>query len=697
MDRTMKTKFFYFILCTFLTATVLFSGQKIKEKDLAQKHQDWLKITRYIILPEEREVFLSLASDRERDLFIQTFWKQRDPTPGTPQNEYREEHMKRFLYANTQLNRGTPREGWMTDMGRIHILLGPPVSIDRYPSSTGVHPCQIWYYYGDKTKGLPTYFSILFYQRGGSGEYKLYNPASDGPAALLIQPEMYDATDYQGVYEKIKELAPGVALASISMIPGEFPYSFIPSPRNTIILSSIYESPKKDINPNYATHFLNFRGVVSTEYLTNYIESATDTALIVDPILNINFLHFSINPKEVSIDYFEPRDQYFCNFQLNVSVRKDEELVFQYSKDFPFYFAPAEIDNIRANGIAIQDSFPLIEGEYAFDILIQNSVGKEFSAFDGRISVPEPSNQPRIIGPILGYELQDYASHLFTPFKTVDKRLLIDPNDTFSAVEDITLFFNITETSRDLWEQGKIEVAINGLTAKNPTEKFDTLYLKDYRYNRVMGVTHMIPGQALSPDYYQLKVVLKDAQERVVDEQTAEFIVSPEAAVPHPVILAKSFPLSNSFLYLYSLAYQYDRIKNFPKAEEFYQKAYSLNPEYTSGVVEYAQFLNRVQKSNAALNLIESVKGDEGLRFEYHLIKGQALMGMEQYFQAIENLLEGNKIYNSNTQLLNSLGFCYYKTNQTKEAIDVLRASLRLNPEQQQVQELLAEIEKTPL
>jgi GWxTD domain-containing protein len=690
----MKNKFLPLILFSFFAAAVLHPGQKIKEKDLAPKYQDWLKITRYIILPEEREVFFSLSSERERDLFIETFWKQRDPTPGTPQNEYREEHMKRFLYANTQLNRGTPREGWMTDMGRIHILLGPPVSIDRYPSSAGVHPCQIWYYYGDKTKGLPTYFSILFYQRGGSGEYKLYNPASDGPAALLVQPEMYDATDYQGVYEKIKELAPGIAMASISMIPGEYPYSFIPSPRNTIILSTIYESPKKDINPNYATHFLNFRGVVSTEYLTNYIESATDTALIIDPILNINFLHFSINPKEVSIDYFEPKDQYYCNFQLNVSVRKDEDLVFQYSKDFPFYFAPAEIENIRANGIAIQDSFPLIEGEYAFDILIQNSVGKEFSAFDGRITVPEPSDRPRIIGPVLGYQLQDYASHLFIPFKAIDKRLLIDPNDTFSATEEIALFFNIMDTPKDLWEQGKIEIVINGLTAKNPKEKFFTLDLKDYGYNRIMGITYVIPDQDLSPDYYQLKVVLKDNQERVLDEQTAEFIVSPEAAVPHPVILAKSFPLSNSFLYLYSLAYQYDRVKNSPKAEEFYQKAYSLKPDYARGIVEYAQFLIRIKKPNAALNLIEAVKGDENLRFEYYLIKGQALMGMEQYFQAIENFSEGNKIYNSNTHLLNSLGFCYYKTNQRKEAIEVLRASLRLNPEQQQIQELLEQVEK---
>jgi hypothetical protein len=33
---------------------------KVAEKDLAEKYREWLKLTAYIILPVEREVFLKL-------------------------------------------------------------------------------------------------------------------------------------------------------------------------------------------------------------------------------------------------------------------------------------------------------------------------------------------------------------------------------------------------------------------------------------------------------------------------------------------------------------------------------------------------------------------------------------------------------------------------------------------------------------
>ncbi len=69
-------------------------------------------------------------------------------------------------------------------------------------------------------------------------------------------------------------------------------------------------------------------------------------------------------------------------------------------------------------------------------------------------------------------------------------------------------------------------------------------------------------------------------------------------------------------------------------------------------------------------------------------------MGMGDYSMAIENLVEGNKIYNSDIRLLNSLGFCYYRTNQKKKALDALKASLRLNPEQNSIIKLVQEIEK---
>jgi tetratricopeptide (TPR) repeat protein len=114
-------------------------------------------------------------------------------------------------------------------------------------------------------------------------------------------------------------------------------------------------------------------------------------------------------------------------------------------------------------------------------------------------------------------------------------------------------------------------------------------------------------------------------------------------------------------------------------------------------VREYAFFVLQNDKFEKALELVENLQQDENLLFDYYLIKGQANTGMGLYMQAIESLEEGNKIYNSDTRLLNSLGFCYYKTAQKSKALDVLKASLRVNPDQENVKKLMTEIEKIPL
>jgi tetratricopeptide (TPR) repeat protein len=158
--------------------------------------------------------------------------------------------------------------------------------------------------------------------------------------------------------------------------------------------------------------------------------------------------------------------------------------------------------------------------------------------------------------------------------------------------------------------------------------------------------------------------------------------------------VAKSFPLSNYFLYLYSLANQYDRADNPEKAESHYEKAFSLNPEYHSGTAEYAHFLLKTKRYQKVLEMIQHFKDAEDLRFEYFFIKGRAFMGMKQYFAAIENFLEGNKIYNSDIRLLNSLGYCFYKTGDKKKALETLQASLRLSPNQKEIRTLILEIEK---
>ncbi len=103
------------------------------KKEVGKTYQNWLnQDVTYIISNEEEAAFKLLATDEERDQFIEQFWLRRDPTPDTPENEFREEHYRRIQYANEHYAAGIP--GWRTDRGRIYIVWGAPDEIESHAS-----------------------------------------------------------------------------------------------------------------------------------------------------------------------------------------------------------------------------------------------------------------------------------------------------------------------------------------------------------------------------------------------------------------------------------------------------------------------------------------------------------------------------------------------------------------------------------
>src|SRR4030067_146093 len=134
----------------------------------------------------------------------------------------------------------------------------------------------------------------------------------------------------------------------LTRIPGQYSFGLSPSPRNAMLLASIMDSPKADVNPSYASHFLNYLGVVSTEYLTNYVESAASTALIRDPVTGLRFLPFSMVPAEGNVAAYVPKDQFYCNFRVDISLRDGEAIIFQYGREFPLYFPQSDWERALA-------------------------------------------------------------------------------------------------------------------------------------------------------------------------------------------------------------------------------------------------------------------------------------------------------------------------------------------------------------
>ena len=144
--------------------------------------QKWLsEDVVYIISDEEKTAFERLKTDEERQHFVEQFWARRNPTPGTPENKFKEEHYRRIAYANEHWAWNLP--GWKTDCGRIYIRYGPPDEIESHPAG-GSHmrresdgggivmtcPFEDWRY--AHFQGLGSLI-IEFVDPSSSGEYRM--------------------------------------------------------------------------------------------------------------------------------------------------------------------------------------------------------------------------------------------------------------------------------------------------------------------------------------------------------------------------------------------------------------------------------------------------------------------------------------------------------------------------------------------
>ncbi len=178
------------------------AGQGAQDEESEDHYKRWLEQdVAYIISDEEKEIFLQLSSEEERQRFIEAFWLRRDPNQLTPVNEFKEEHYRRIAFANERFSAG--KAGWKTDRGRIYIAFGQPDEIESNPTGTTLSdhrggvaramesgpdrgvlprevvtfPFEIWRY--RYIEGIGSNVRIEFVDRTGSGLYHLARDAED--------------------------------------------------------------------------------------------------------------------------------------------------------------------------------------------------------------------------------------------------------------------------------------------------------------------------------------------------------------------------------------------------------------------------------------------------------------------------------------------------------------------------------------
>lgn len=145
----------------------------------ADVYQKWLEEdVHWIITDHERAEFMKLSTDQQRVQFVEAFWSRRDPTPGTPENEFKAEHYRRLAYSNAHFASGVP--GWKTDRGHVYIIYGTPDEIHTQPAPAtqqtaknagSNYPTQTWRYH--HLNGASHDLTVPFVDTCRCGDYQL--------------------------------------------------------------------------------------------------------------------------------------------------------------------------------------------------------------------------------------------------------------------------------------------------------------------------------------------------------------------------------------------------------------------------------------------------------------------------------------------------------------------------------------------
>jgi GWxTD domain-containing protein len=674
----------------FLGATVFFLTALLAQPDLPERYRRWLdEEVVYIITSTERDVFLKLTTDRERDLFIEAFWKHRDPIPGTPENEFRTEHLKRLSHARQFFGRTSPRPGWRTDRGRVYIILGEPNDIQRFEGKTQTYPAEVWFYQDMTKYGLPAGFYVVFFQEGGIGEFKLYSPARDGPQALLTNPN-FDPIDYASAYALLREFEPDLAAVSISLVPGEDSTLVArPSLASDLLIQRIETTPERQVEALYARKFLEYKDKIDVEYTANYIGSDALVKVFRDPS-GLDFVQFAIEPARLSVGQAETG--YYANLRLNGSVTTPEgKSIYQFERVISIGLDEEELARAGRQPLNIHDMFPLIPGDYRLSLLLKNEVSKEFTSYEQAFVVPRGDSRVRVTPLLLGYgkaEPEKTAPAL-KPFCFGAFRVYCQPNRAFLPKDTLCLAFQVN----GLQEETRAEAELKYLFLKDGQE-FRSFSRKASGYPGLPNVIEEIALSDLVPAHYRVQVSLTvDGAEAA--SAADEFDVTPVASIRRPWFYSQVLPPSSDPIYDYLVGTQLYNSGRLDEAILRLERASRSRPDSLDFALNLARaYMGRRMPEKVAPILQSFLSPDGPINYDVYFIQGKAWQELGEWDRAIEMFDGAISHYGINTSLLNAAGECHFEKGDAKAALAAWGRSLELDPNQEVIRKRVDVLKK---
>jgi GWxTD domain-containing protein len=500
-------------------------------KELDSAYKQWLnEDVVYIITPEERNAFLQLETNEEREQFIEQFWLRRSSNPDLPDNDFKEEHYRRIAYANEHYASGIP--GWKTDRGRMYIMWGPPDEIESHPTggtydrpmeegggSTTTYPWETWRW--RYLEGIGENIILEFVDPSGSGEYHLTMDPSEKDALLHVPGAGLSLLESMGMASKTDRFTRSdgtnlpTALGGTPASMDEF---------NRLELYAKVQKPPevkfKDLEAVVTSRIV--RDQMHFNWRTDYLKVTNDTVLV--PIT------IQIPNSQLSFQAKDGIHSAMLNIFGRITTltgRVVQTFEDSVSRDFP--------DSLFQQSLKLQSIYqkavPLRPGLYRLDLVLKDVQSGNIGAVNNRLAVPRYQDDKLEASSLI---LADQIEHV--PAKQIGTGQFVLGSSKvrprlegdFTTADRLGIYMQVYNLKPD--DATHKSSANFQFTVKRGSEPVPGMQFKETsedlkQTGEQITIERFLPLATLAPGKYTLEVDATDVHANQTISRTADFTV----------------------------------------------------------------------------------------------------------------------------------------------------------------------------
>ncbi len=512
-------------------------------KELDSAYRQWLtEDVTYIISPDERNAFLQLDTNEEREQFIEQFWLRRSNNPDLPDNDFKEEHYRRIAYANEHYASGIP--GWKTDRGRMYIMWGPADEVESHPTggtydrpmeegggSTSTYPWETWRW--RYLEGIGENVIIEFVDPSGSGEYHMTMDPSEKDALLHVPGAGLSLMESMGMASKTDRFTRSDG-TNLPRTMGGTPASMDEFNRLELY-SKVNKPPEvkfKDLEAVVTSRIV--RDQVHFNWRADYLKVTNDTVLVPVTV--------QIPNSQLSFQAKEGIHSATMNIFGRVTTltgRVVQTFEDSVSRDFP--------DSLYQQSLKLQSIYqkavPLRPGLYRLDLVIKDVQSGNVGVVNSRLQVPRYEDEKLEASSLI---LADQIEHV--PAKQIGSGQFVLGSSKvrprlegdFTTADKLGIYMQVYNLKPD--DKTHKSSATFQFTVKKGKEQvmqFKETSEEMKQTGDQVTIERLLPLATLAPGKYSLEVNATDALSNQTISKTADFTVK---AVPETKTAAVATP-----------------------------------------------------------------------------------------------------------------------------------------------------------